>query len=739
MRKIFICAGIALLVINGSVWSQGFIIPSDNTATIPNLLSHTVEIDITDQVSKVQVEQEFFNPGKFTIEGIYYFSLPKDATVSAFSLIADGKELPGELLEKDAAARLYDEIVRKNIDPALLEMVDHKFFRVKIFPIPPGEHRNISLTYSQILSNNDGLVKLVYPLRGNFQSANVPEVFFRHQTVPQNEAISINETSEKITVKIKATTALKNIYSPTHKIEILRQSDNFARIQYAGKRRASAAGDFILYYALDDSDFGMNQLAQRDGDDDGFFMMLISPKVKISKSGIINKELIFVLDISASMVGDKISQAKEALNFCINSLGSNEYFNIILFSTEVKLFKRELVSAASFKYEALDFINHIEAKGGTNINEALLTALDMKSNRSHSSKIVFITDGLPTVGVKDIDEIRRNIKRLNSEKFRIFTFGVGYDVNTQLLDGIAQDSRAVSDYIEPEDDIEITIGGFYSKISEPVLSALELDYGNVEVADVYPKELPDLFKGSQMTIVGRYKNPTSGDITLTGQLNEMKKSFEYSINFPKYAEDSPQLPHLWATRKIGFLLEQIKLNPNEQENKSVIAEVVDLSKKYGIVTPFTSYLINEDEFPRVTQTSEPWLSAGNDGRVQFSATEASVGKTAVSYSKTSRRLQDAVTFEQKESPGIRYVGGRSFVRDSGYWRDLEWQEPGTPLHIKYRSGAYFVLLKTLPKTAIYLAMGAKVIFKFQKKFVKIDEKGLEEMTTVGIKSFFENN
>lgn len=735
MKKSFLATSVLLIALNNVALPQGFIIPSDNIAAIPNLLTHHVAIDVTDQVSKVQIEQEFYNPGKLTIEGIYYFPIPKEATVSAFSLLVDGKELSGELLEKEAAARLYDEIARKNIDPALLEMVDHKFFRAKIFPIPAGERRKIKLTYSQVLSNNDGLVKLVHPLRGNFQSADVPEVFFRSGAAPQSETVS--GTTEEITVKIRANTALKNIYSPTHKIEIARQTDNFARIQYGGKRGASSAKDFILYYALDDSDFGLNLLTQRTGDDDGYFMMLISPKVKISKADIINKDLIFVLDISASMVGDKIAQAKEALKFCINSLGSSDYFNIILFSTEVKLFKRELVSAATFKYEALDFINHIEAKGGTNINEALLTALDMKSSRSHASKIVFITDGLPTVGVKDVDEIRGNIKRLNVEKFRIFTFGVGYDVNTQLLDGIAQDSRAVSDYIEPENDIETTISGFYSKISEPVLSALELDYGNTEVFDVYPKELPDLFKGSQLTIVGRYKEPMSGQIKLTGQLNETKKSFDYQIAFPKLSDDTPQLPQLWATRKIGFLLEQIKLNPNDQETKSLIVEVVELSKKYGIVTPFTSYFIHEDEPPRITQGNEPWLSAAND---HLSITEASVGKTAVSYSKASRRLQETVTFDDKESAGIRYVGGRSFVQDSSsYWRDLEWQKSETPLHIKYGSEAYFTLLKTFPNTASYLAMGTKVIFKFKNKYVKIDEKGSEEITTAGIKSFFENN
>ncbi len=734
MKKQIIFTVVAVLVLNHVARPQGFMIPIDDRIPLPDLISQKVVIDIKDQLSKVQVEQEFFNSTPTPIEGIYCFPIPKAAVVSNFSMLVDGKVLEGELLEREDAVRLYDEIVRKNIDPALLEMIDHKFFRLKVFPIQPGEQRKINLVYNQVLENNDGLVKIVHPLRGNFQFSRANPVVFRNPR-PQKGAPPPRETNEEITVKISARSGLKNIYSPTHKIDVVRQSDTHARIHYQGL--GDAAGDFILYYGLNDGDFGLNLLTHRDNDDDndddGFFMMLISPNVKIPNYKILNKDLILVLDISGSMAGDKLLQAKEALKFAINSLSSNDHFNIIAFGTEAKLFKSELVNAAQARQEALEFINRLEAKGGTNINEALLTALDMKGGRSHSPKIVFITDGLPTVGVKDVDEIRSNVKRLNKERYRIFTFGVGYDVNTQLLDGIAQDSRAVADYIEPDDDIETAISSFYNKISEPVLSALELDYGAVEVSNVYPKALPDLFRGSQLTIVGRYKNYGAAQIKLAGQFNDSKKSFTYDVSFPERNPDNPQLPQLWATRKIGFLLEQIKLNPNERERKDLITEVVELSKRYGIVTPYTAMFIHKDA---------PVLSDLRDKvsvDYQPAALSADVGKSAVSYSKTSRRLKEAETIDGRLLSGMKRAGDRTFVQDArGYWLDVEFNENAPALHIKYGSEAYFTLLKTYPKTAPYLALGTKVIFKFNNKFVQIDEKGLEEISTAGIKTFFAN-
>ncbi|MFQ5770872.1 MAG: VWA domain-containing protein [bacterium] len=555
---------------------------------------------------------------------------------------------------------------------------------------------------------------------------------------------SLNHISEVINIKIQSSQALKNIYSPSHKIDITQKSDHSALVSYEGNR-SKVMYDFILYYGLDDRDFGINLLTNRvTQDEDGYFMMLLSPKVNIPSYEILAKNLVFVLDVSGSMAGEKIKQAKEALRFCINNLGANDHFNIITFSTEAKLFKKYLVPAAEYKKPALDFINQIEAKGGTNINEALLTALDIKGGKANSQSIVFITDGLPTVGLRDVKEIRKNVKRLNVKNYRIFNFGVGYDVNTQLLDGIAQDNHAVADYIEQNEDIETAISFFYNKIRHPILSTLRLDFGGIEVYDYYPKEVPDLFKGSQLILIGKYKSTGKTKVTLSGQLSNERKSFEYMLNFASLQKENEYLPRLWAARKIGYLLEQIKLNDDGKENRDLIDEIIELSKKFGLVTPYTSYFVNEDENPQFTKlhdhTTQNVLYSFDESALGQAASKANVGKEAIAYSKTTRKLKETEVMDMNKSYNVRYIAGRSFALDkNGYWTDIEFQGAKDLLNIKFGSKAFFQLLKMFPKTKPYLSLTEKVIFKFNGKFIKIDDEGLENITNEKLKKYFSKN
>ncbi|MFQ5865648.1 MAG: VIT domain-containing protein [bacterium] len=734
-----ICAlCICVIIFSANGLAQGFIIPVDDIQSdnrvVPILRSHNVQVSIRDQAAQVDVEQTFSNPGKTPLEGIYYFPVPKDAAVSDFAIYVNGKRVQGELLEREEARRIYIDIVRKKIDPALLEFVDCKLFRAKIFPIPPNKNRRVTLQYNELLKSKQGLIKFLYPLRGDIKAERAIVVDPRHLRYDHDESDS--NTSQVINVKLHSSIAIKNIYSPSHKIEVLRKSDYLALISYEGKRQADS-DDFILYYGLEQSDFGVNLMTYRmDRDKDGYFMLLISPKVKIPGYKILNKDVIFVLDVSGSMAGEKIHQAKEALKFCINNLKKKDRFNIITFGVEPKLFQKTFVNAANYRQQALEFLNRIETKGGTNINEALLTALDMHGGSSQSETVVFITDGLPTVGVTDVAEILKNVKRLNVHDFRIFTFGVGYDVNTLLLDGIAKNSHAVSDYIEPHEDIEVAISSFYEKISHPVLSSLELDFGDIAVNETYPKELPDLFKGGQLTIIGKYENSDKTYLTLSGQLSNVRKIFEYALDFPELDEENEFLPRLWATRKIGYLLEQIRLNGENQELKEAI---IELSKAFGIVTPYTSYLVHEDDFIPLAHISsdETYLSLGSS---PFDATALPepVGKKAVAYSRTLRKLREAEAADLINSRIIRHVWGRNFILDkNGYWTDFEFDTGQKITHIKYGSEVYFQLLKLYPEIRKFFSLGEKVIFKFKGKFINVGDRGIENLTEEELINFFD--
>ena len=493
---------------------------------------HHVTISIDNQLATTKIDQIFANPNRFQLEGTYLFPLPDDAAVSDFALYIDGERVKGELLPKDKARKIYEGIVRRSQDPALLEYIGRRAFQARVFPIPPNGERRIQLEYSQIVSVDAGLAKYTYPLRTEK---------FTDQPV---ESLAIS-------MEIESRHAIKAIYSPSHDVEVVRKNDHRAKISYEDSN-VKADRDFVFYYSLSDDDFGIDLIAHRnDEDKDGYFMLLISPKYETKKSEIIEKDFIFVLDRSGSMRGEKIGQAKEALRFCVRNLNDGDRFNLILFSTDVETFSDELVEVKGEREKALAFIDEIESLGGTNINDALLSALKEKPDPKRPRIIIFLTDGMPTVGETEIGSIIKNVTKENDGNSRLFVFGVGYDVNTQLLDKLAEDNRGTRQYVEPKENLEIAVSSFFAKVSEPVLVNLELDMGEIRTKDLYPKKLPDLFRGTQLTVLGRYTKHGDTKIKLSGEIGGRKQEFANKADFPERERDHEFLPRLWAQRNVS--------------------------------------------------------------------------------------------------------------------------------------------------------------------------------------------
>lgn len=754
-----------LILFANVVFSQGFIIPRPIPPfepAMPKLTEHKVNVEINEQVARVKVDQVFYNDSRQPIEGTYYFPLPKEASVSDFKMIVDGKVLSGELLDKDKARQIYEDIVRRNIDPALLEYVDYNLFSARIFPIPPKKERKIVLEYSLLLKLDGDLVLFSYPLHGSIEPGRFAPPEPRPYRPPQprpypgppyliplqqdgeeknptkdeKQSRRLTDIAQTIVVDLKSKTPLKNIYSPSHKVDVSRANDHHAKISYEGKRKDSA-DNFVLYYSLSQKDLGLSLLTYRpEENENGFFMLLISPKTEIAKDEIINKDIIFVLDVSGSMDGEKIKQAKAALRYCIENLDRNDRFNLISFSTESKLFKKRLVSASEFRNDAINYIDKLEAKGGTNINDALLDALKMKGDVKRPMSLVFITDGLPTLGETNIGNIINNITKENREKIRIFTFGVGYDVNTVLLDKLASQNQAVSDYIEPNEDIDKKISSFYDKISHPVLTDLEINYGKIDIEDVYPKKLPDLYKGSQLTVLGRFAEDKNTAITLTGKSKEQQNKFTYDADFSASKKENNLLPHLWATRKIGYLMDEIRLHG---ENKELKDEIIRLSKKYGVMSPYTSFLVQE-ELP-VARSMDARPDVGSYRRSKMLNIDRNVtfgleahapasapmeqGIYAVKSSKAARAMKEQESGRSQASDFVKRIGDRTFYWQDSLWVDSEYKNEKT-IDIKYRSPAYMDLIMAYRDVAKFMTLGARVIFRLQGKFVRIGEKGKEK-------------
>jgi Ca-activated chloride channel family protein len=713
MKRIFSLSLILAVFLSPIALADGIIIPMPphpHDPFPPNLSIkyHHVDIKIDNQVAQTTVDQVFINNYHRDIEGTYIFPMPEDISISKFSMFVGGEEIKGKILDKYEARQIYEDIVRRKKDPALLEYFKDGMFKASVYPIPAHGETRIKLNYSEILKANGGICGYRYTL--NTEK-------FSHDPLQ----------SVKLTVEINSNQPIKSIYSPSHDIRIERENDHHAKVTYV-EENTRPDKDFLLYYTVSEKDVGFNLLPYEDEDHERFFLAMISPQVEVPADRTSSKNIIFILDTSGSMQGEKIRQAKGALAFCLNSLNTGDRFNVIDFDDEIKSFKTGLVRAGHQNIEeALSFVEKCEAEGGTNINDALLTGLKQIEGNGEASFIIFLTDGLPTVGETDIMHILQNVKKANDSDARIFVFGVGYDVNTRLLDRLAQDNHATSDYVRPSEDIEVKVSGFYNKVSHPILTNVQLSFGDVEVYDVYPKELPDIFKGSQLVVLGKYRNDGQTLVTLSGSAQRTPRRFTYEVDFSSNHKND-FIPRIWATRKIGYLIDQIRLHG---ENKELVNEVVRLSKKYGVITEYTSFLVDADY-----RLAARDLVPQAEERLRV-ATQEEVGAGAVNQSKAMRIMAPAMIAprsymdaqgNEQQITNVVQAGTKTFFSKNGLWVDTEYEGKVESMNVKRFSEAYFKLLDKVPEVGKYLALGDEVIFLLNGKAIHISEEGKIDFT-----------
>ena len=595
--------------------------------------SHQVNVKIDGQVAITSIDQEFYNPNDQRLEGFYMFPVPKGAHIDKFSMEIGGKSVDAELLPADKARGIYEDIVRKMRDPALLEYAGRDLFKVRIFPIEPRSRKPIKISYTELLRSDAGTVTYLYPL-----------------STEKFSARPIKNLSMKI--ELKSAEPLASIYSPSHKVEIKRDGPNRAVIGYESKDEKPDT-DFQLVYSSDTRDVGLRLITYKPDDDDGYFLLLAAPTLS-NETKPAAKDVVFVVDTSGSMAGAKLQQAQKALRFCVENLNADDRFEIVRFSTEAEPLFRELVPADSdHRKRANGFIDDFKPIGGTAIADALQSALKVRPEKSDRPFVViFLTDGLPTVGPRNPEEIVANIKKASG--VRIFSFGIGSDVNTQLLDQIAEGTRAFSQYVLANEDLELKVSNFYTRIKEPALTNLKLDLGGgVRTAKMYPADLPDLFKGDQLVVAGRYSGAGDVEAKLTGNVGGREQTFTYKLHFDDRKTTDDYVPRLWATRRVGFLLDEIRIHGETAELRD---ETTELARKYGIVTPYTAYLIVEDEDRRrVPMADRSMQSMSADAATRAEVAKAWTGfkdKKEGEDGVANARSQNAFKFAQQAPASI---------------------------------------------------------------------------------------
>jgi Ca-activated chloride channel family protein len=748
MKKLIIIFVIALFAMI-SANAQGVIIPRPcrpemarcpplppRPAPMPNALpvkSINIDTKINGQVATTHLEQVFRNDTPYTLEGTYFFPIPETASIVEFSIWENGKKLVGEVRTREEARRIYDEIVRKQRDPGLLEYAGKDLFQASIFPIPPNSDKKLEMTYSQVLKAENGTVAYRYPLGTGKNLWNRPMPMVENNTVRNNGNSTQKFGTVSGRVEIVATQALRNIYSPSHQIDSKRKSETSNIVTFETN---SNDNDFQLFYGLSDKDFGMSLLTYREAGKDGYFLLQLSPKDDISDKDLVAKDVVFVLDTSGSMADEgKMDKARSALLFGIRTLREGDKFNVINFAGEEHLMENGLISAdTNGKKRGEEFVKKLQPTGGTNINDAVIAAMKQFNASERPKMLVFMTDGLPTVGETNVERILANISKEKKQDIRIFPFGVGYDVNTTLLDKLGSENSGVSDYVQPKEDLEIKVSNFFARVSSPVLSDLAIDFAGVQTELIYPRKLTDIFKGMQLTLLGRYKNDRDlKNITLrlTGKAGKETRSFNYpNSEFPFRDEENSFLPRLWASRRVGWLVEQVRLNGETKELKD---EIIQLGTKFGIVTPYTSYLATDGSESRgntIANRQIQSLPSVESGRaaVDLSVRQNTQQSNVIVANKKSKNDKSGKNEESNEvkvfeenSTQNQFVANKNFFNQNNVWVDSEYKKEANlkEIKVKFMSDEYLKLAKDNKELAQYLALGEEVVIVWNNQVYRI--------------------
>jgi Ca-activated chloride channel family protein len=693
-------------------FADGFIVPVSERDPFRGawaVKEHFVRIEVSGQEARTEVRQTFVNLTDRPLEVQYLFPVPAGAMLKSLTLVVGDRSFNGRILPIEEARRVYEEIVRQKRDPAILSYAGRALVQGGVFPLPARGEREVIVRYDELLGREAGAVKLVYPLdTERFSARRIGAV--------------------EVRVDIRDSLPIRSVYSPSHPLRVEYVERSHAVVTWSEKDSLPDR-DFVLYYGCDEREVGATLLTFfPPGADAGHFLLLLSPGALDPGREPVPKDIVLVLDHSGSMRGGKIAQAKEALRNIVDSLSPRDRLNLVAFaSTARSLFAAPREATPDVRREALRFVESIEATGGTDIGSALDMALaGLVAEPGRERAVLFLTDGLPTVGIQDTAEIARAVGKANSRPgARLFVFGVGYDVNAPFLDRLVEENGGVSENVLPDENVEIAVSGLWRKIRSTVLSGLALRIDGVATHDLYPRRLPDLFEGSQLVVAGRYTKGGEAAVVLDGRTSGGPRTFRFAAGFPERTdEDSrPFVARVWATMKIGFLIDQMRLLGRREPE--LVDEIVKLSERYGILTEYTAFLADEgNDFRDLPANAE---AARRDLEEKLGQATGGSGSNQALNTKRLRGQQFAdgrnywndENGREVEVQTVRSIGRKVFYRRGGTWVDRE--AAGVPAEtVRQWSERYFELVRG--QTAAqneWFALDGPVLLEIGGRVVKI--------------------
>ncbi len=723
---------IALLLSPVPVLAQGWIIPrpcrplpcptcEPRRCPRPDLpaierRASNVDVELRDGVLHYEVEETFVNRGGGIGEADYLFPLPKNAAFEGLKLEINGELVAGETMNAQEARRIYEDIVRQSRDPALVEWMGHGLLRTRIFPIAAGETRRVVVRFHAVAEREGDALRVDY-FRGG-RSGVVGDV-----------ARNGDEAEGRLRFRLTyPRRAFGRPYSPTHDIDVDDDRD-VARVELSGGAREMT----LLLPIRRGARAAIGVLSHAPAREDGFALITLSPPALPPRET--PRDITLVLDISGSMSGKKIQQAREAGRQLLATLDPRDRFRLIDFASDVRTFREDFVFATRSNLEAAErYLDGLKAEGSTNISGALAEALSIPADRERLPLILFVTDGAPTVGERDPEKIAERVTAARGRR-RIFTFGVGADLNVALLERLALEGRGTAHFVRPDESVERAMSVVASRLTSPVATDLRVRVEGARLSRMHPAGPYDLFAGQDLVILARYDGAGTVAVTFEGESANGRVSWTTETELPDRDQENAFVARLWATQRVGYLSAERRRNGPSPE---IDDEIRTLGERYGIPTELTSYLVLEP--------GQVVAQRGRVGNLQGApsaapALELEQRRAAFDEAKAASALRSVRTLAEADAaarpatePGItsRRVGTRTFVLRDSVWADATFKEGTRVVTVKPYSEAYFALVREIPDLAPAFALGERVLVRGTKVAVAVAPDGSEQLTKAEI-------
>jgi Ca-activated chloride channel family protein len=577
--------------------AAGLLIADGGFGGVLEVKEHDVQVTINNGVAVTKVTEIFRNTENRQVEALYTFPVPRGASVASFSMWINGKEMVGEVLEKKRAREIYDSYKQARRDPGLLEQVDYKTFEMRIFPIAPGAEQKVQISYYQELDFDHDWATYVYPL-----------------ATATRKGVDARATGRfAFALDVKSTVPITSLDSPSHgeAFAIAKQSDSYFQASLES-RGGSLAKDIVLACHLSRPHTGFDLITSRHDSEDGYFCLTLTAGEDMAKTED-GMDYVFVLDVSGSMADDgKLLLSKDSIGAFIEELGGKDRFELMTFNVQPHLAFQQLRPAtAETKQSAIAYLATQQARGGTVLNPALTTAYRY-ADSDRPLNVVLLSDGL-TEQQERLTLLE--LIRTRPRNAKVFCIGVGNDVNRPLLEQLAQDAGGLSAFVSHGDNFTRQAQAFRRKLTRPVATDLQIDFGGIKVSDLEPKMLPNLYHGAPVRIYGRYQGSGAAQVAVRGSLNGVELKQSASLDFPKQDLANPEIDRMWAWRRIDGLLKQADRTGSRNE---VAAEIVRLGEGYSIATEYTSFLVleNDAEYQRWKLARNNLLRTDRDRKAQ---------------------------------------------------------------------------------------------------------------------------